>query len=818
MRKPLLILMALLFAGALAFGQFASRVFVGRQPDGNFVVSTGQCILPGSIAFYGRPIDVALHPRGELLAVLDHSSVFLVTRAGMVAGSFCPTAGRSSFRGCVWTPAGKYLYVSLGHGNLQRFRLVGRRLLPDAIVQLNQPGTKRNPVPGGMVITRDSRRLFVACASRSAVVEVDVQTNSRIRDWKVQNIPFEAKLTADETVLVVSNWAGRKAREGEERADSGGTDVAVDARGIPSSGSVSLIDLRSGRRKDVLVGLHPAGIAIRGNYAYVANAGSDTISEIDVQRARVTRTIPVHRGPRRLFGSMPNTLAIYGDKLYACCGGDNAICEIDLSSGRAKGFRPAGFYPVGIQISADGRSAYVVNTKGNGSVSGTSRGRPGNVHHFQGSVSVVDLSSDLRQSTRLVSFLANRFRAGRSPNPNLAVYKGAVKHVLYIIKENRTYDSILGDMQKGNGYARFCMYGEAATPNHHAIAREFGLFDNAYVSGTNSAEGHQWAVEGLANDYIERFYSSYARSYPFDGSDPMAYASSGFIWDAAIRRGKSVRIYGEFCRAARAKLSPHPKTWLEAWQDRESGANRIRVRAHTDVAGMRKLIHPNVIGWPLVMSDQWRADRFIEDYRSLSKADRVPNLMILTLPADHTEGLNPGFPTPRAMMADNDLALGRVVEAVSKSAQWRETCVFVMEDDAQFGLDHVDGHRTVAFVASPFVRRGVVDSTLYTQISVVRSIGLMLGLDPMNRFDALATPFTACFTDTLNLRPYTALPATVRLDEMNRPFGALRGQDRLWAKRSAELDWGDVDSADWATLNRILWYDARPDSRYPFEG
>jgi YVTN family beta-propeller protein len=813
-KRAFLILAAGGGAAAIVTGQVAFRQQVGRQPDGSFIVSTGQSVIPGTIAFPGRPIDIALHPGGEFYAVLNEGSVFLATRSAVISGSVRQTIGTSSYRGCIWSPSGQSLFVSLDRGIVQRLRLNGKKLEYESSIRLLPAKQRGNPVPGGMCITRDGSRLYVACANNNSVAEVDVATNSLLRHIKVQNTPFEARLNDDETKLIVTNWAGRDPRQGEERAESGESEILVDKRGIPISGTVSLCDLRSGRRKDIAVGLHPCGIAIRGDKAYIANAGSDTISEVDVSRGAVSRTFAVRRGFAPLYGSMPTAVAVNGDRLYACCGGDNAIWETDLRSGGSSGFRPAGHFPVGIQISTDGKTAYVVNAKGNGSVLFTARGLPGNVHQFQGTVSVVDLTADLAEATRTTAMLSRTLRLRRPPVPRLAVYRGAIKHVLYIIKENRTYDQVLGDLPQGNGSARLCLFGQDITPNHHAIAREFALFDNAYATGTNSAEGHQWAVEGLANDYIERFYKDYTRGFPFDGGDAMAYASSGFIWDAAVRRGLSVRVYGEFCKAKLASITPRPKDWLEAWKDRASGANAIKVRAGTTIAGLKKLIHPNVIGWPLIMSDQWRADRFIEEYRRFSQADRVPNLMILTLPADHTEGFNPGYPVPRSMIADNDLALGRVLEAVSKSPQWKDPCVFVMEDEAQYGLDHVDGHRTVCFVASPYIKRGVVDSTLYTQPSILRSIELMLGLQPMNRFDAVATPFAACFDDSPDLTPYTARPNTYPLVSMNRPFGQLSGQRLQWAKISVALDWDDVDSADWKTLSRLLWFDVKGNEPY----
>lgn len=825
-RRPLFLLVgSVLTAAALAVGaitvatRYASSLRVGRQSDRSYIVSTGQRILPGTISFRGRPIDLSLHPSGEFFAILGHRSVFLANRQGVIPNSLQLPGSGASYTGCQWSPDGLRLFVSLAAGQLEHYKLSGRTLVSQGRILLVPPEEKRNPVPGGMAITRDGTRLFVACANRGAVVVVNLLTNTVLKEWKVQNIPFSVRLSTDENTLIVTNWAGRPAEreDDEEEADSGGVGVFVDDRGIAASGTVTLIRRDTGERTNIPVGLHPAGIAVAEDLAYVANAASDSISEISIPRARVLRTIPIKWGRKSIFGSMPNTLQVRNGRIYVCNGGDNAVCEIDVKSGRVLGFRPAGFFPVNIRISPDGRTAYVINTKGNGSVAETNRGRAGNAHDIEGTVSILDLTADLDAATETV-IANNGWRTARETlNPDLPVYRGKIKHVLYIIKENRTYDEIFGDMPQGNGSPRLCGLGEPITPNHHALAREFTLFDNAYVNGTNSAEGHQWAMEGLANDYIERFYGGYTRSYPFDGGDAMAYSNGGFIWDAAKKKNKSIRVYGEFCAAKAARFEPRkPANWLEAWQDRERGTNRFKITAATTVAGLRPYIHPRVLCWPLLMSDQWRADEFIKEYRQFSNANRVPNLMILTLPCDHTSGTTYGYPTPRAQVADNDLALGRVVEAVSNSPQWKETCIFVMEDDAQAGPDHVDGHRTVCLVLSPYTRRGFVDSTMVTQLSVLHSIELMLGLNPMTKFDALATPFAACFMDTPDTRPFAARVNRIRLDEMNKPRRGLRGRELTLAKQSDALDWSGVDTADWATLNRIVWHSLHGvDTPYP---
>jgi hypothetical protein len=305
---------------------------------------------------------------------------------------------------------------------------------------------------------------------------------------------------------------------------------------------------------------------------------------------------------------------------------------------------------------------------------------------------------------------------------------------------------------------------------------------------------------------MERFYGGYSRSYPYDGDDAMALSEGGALWDAAAEKGLSVRVYGEFADDDRAKITPEPKDWMDAWKDRQAKTNRFKVKAVTTVNGLRKFLHPEVICWPLLMSDQWRADKFIEEYERFSREDRVPSLMILTLPSDHTEGTSPRYPKPASKVADNDLALGRVVDAISHSPQWKETCIFVMEDDAQAGPDHVDGHRTVCLAVSPYTRRRYVDSTLYTQIAIARSIGLMLGFPPMNTFDAGAVPFTSCFTDTADLTPYAVKPNRTPLGDMNPPLSALGGQELFWARKSLSLDWSGVDTADWHWLNRIVWH------------
>ncbi|HLJ55366.1 MAG TPA: bifunctional YncE family protein/alkaline phosphatase family protein [Chthonomonadaceae bacterium] len=807
MRAKLLIICATLICigGACLAAMQAARLRVGIQPDHSAIVSSLQRVEPASVAFDGRPVDIALHPSGQFFAVLNQKSVLLATRDGVIAGSSAPLHSGAGFHGLVWSPDGARLYASVSDGFVESFDLAGRALTPHGRIDLRPADSNANPRPGGMAITRDGTRLYVAAMDRDAVVEVDTAAEKRTREYAVQKLPFDAKLSEDERSLVVSNWGGRPPRDDDEMAATGSTMIGVDPRGAAANGSVTVVRLATGNSSSFPVGLHPTGIAVQGNRAYVADAASDDIAVVDISAAALVRKIPLKWGKLNLFGSMPCALAAAGKALYVCNGGDNALCEIDAGSGTVRGFRPAGYYPMGVAISADGKSAFVVNTKGNGSTRRTSAGQPGNAHDFQGTMSVIDLGAPIGAATERVAADNGWNRDRKALKPDLAVYTGAIEHVLYIIKENRTYDEVLGDLPQGSGDASLCDLGRTITPNAHALADQFTLFDNAYCAGTNSADGHAWCTQSIANDYLEHFYTGY-RTYPDDADCAMGISNTGFLWNAALKRGKTLRDYGEAADDELAVFTPTVKSWLEVWKDRLSGRHRIQTSVNTRIAALRPYLHPRYVYWPLLQSDQERADLFLGEYAKFSREDRVPNLMLLTLPCDHTEGRDPNYPKPQSMVADNDLALGRIVDAVSHSPQWKHTCIFVIEDDAQNGMDHVDGHRTVFFAFSPFVRRKFVDHSLYNTCSMVRSIEMMLGLDPMNRFDALTPPLAACFQDRPDYTPYTVRPSQIPLDDMNPQLAAQLAAERAWTRRSLALDWSGPDRADPATLNAILWH------------
>jgi len=810
--------LAFLPACALMVGAMSYKVVqMGRQLDGSYVVSSGQRVEGDGFTFQGRPTDIAMHPSHKFIAVLaerkksgDKTKVFLVDQNGYIKDSVATVGTQPGYHGLKWTPDGKTLIAATKGPDLLFFSYSNGKLKVEDTFTL--PGA--NPVPGGMAITKDGNFLFVACVNLNAIVEVNLLSRQRVRTFPVEQMPYSIRLSKDESKLIVTNWGGRYPTHGERTSLSEDNPIVVDDRGIPKSGTVSIVDRKTRIATSFEVGLHPCGIVIAENRAYVANAMSDSISEIDIDAARVTRTIPISWGRSKLLGSMPTALAIQEDKLYVCDGGDNAICQIDLPSGKVEGFRHAGYFPIAISLM--GSKAFVVNSKGNGSVANTSQGLKGNAHDFQGTVSLIDLTKNLEHETRLVA-RDNNWQIG--PNgytPSLAVYKGAIKHVLYIIKENRTYDEVFGDMPEGNGDPKLCSIGEAIMPNHHAIVRQFTLFDNGYVSGTNSADGHAWSTQALATDYLERFYPGYARTYPDAGSDSMALSTAGCIWDAALRKHRTFRDYGEFADYDIAEYRPYkPKSWFEAWEDRKNNTHKFRYVAHTQVAALRPYLNHNYHYWPLIQSDQARADEFIREYTEFSKQDKVPNLTIMSLPSDHTEGMNPDYPLPKSMMADNDLALGRVVEAVSHSPQWKSTCIFVIEDDAQAGPDHVDGHRTSYMVISPYNKRHTVDSNFYTTTNMLRSIELMLGLDPMNKFDAMSKPIDTCFSDEPDLSPYRAVPNRVPLGLKMQAASAQSPETKTWVARTKSLDWTHLDGPDSYWLDRIIWYSLKGNEPYP---
>jgi hypothetical protein len=398
--------------------------------------------------------------------------------------------------------------------------------------------------------------------------------------------------------------------------------------------------------------------------------------------------------------------------------------------------------------------------------------------------------------------------------PERAGEPGVFQHVVYIIKENRTYAQVLGDVKEGNGNADLCAFGGRVTPNQHKLVRDFVLLDNTYCCGILSADGHQWADAAMATDYTEREFAGWPRSYPSGGDgansrDALAYSPAGFIWNNALAHGKTLRDYGEFASAvtrwkhSARKDKPH---FIDCYHEFLNGTDDLAIGCEPDIESLRPYLATNTVGWDLDVPDVFRAAQFIKELKQFEAAGNFPNFVILWLPNDHTSGVKFGSPTPAAQVADNDLAFGRIVEAVSHSRFWTNTCIFAVEDDPQDGWDHVSGYRTTAYVVSAYTKRGAVVSTQYNQTSLLRTMELILGLPPMNQMDATATPLFDCFAETPDFTPFDAVTNNVPLDKMNPP--PKRISDPLLRKDaqvSARLPLDKEDRCPEDLLNHILW-------------
>ncbi len=822
--------------------EFLEQAVVGPQGDGTYIVGTNQRIAPAGdhVLFHGRPVELALSPDGETIAVKNLDDVVFINAAthALEATLKLPDGG-NSYAGIAWSSDGAHAWTTDTEGFLRSASIdaSGQWSWTQAIT-LPGPNGGKNPAPGGFALDDAAGIAYVALSRNNSIGVVNVRTGIVEDEIAVGMAPYT--VLQDGWKLYVTNWAGRRPHDADMTGPSSGSKIVVDAKtGIASSGTVSVIDTRNRTViREIEVGLHPSGMVLSPDRKtlFVANANSDTVSTIDTYSDTAVNTYGVRPMPELPSGSAPNALAISpdGNTLYVANGGNNAILAMDAATGVRRGFIPTGWYPGGVLLDAARDTLVVANTKGVGSRGETfgpggapivsNDSVPNRTRAHMGSVSFIPLPSD-KELTEYTKAVAVNMRlpqmvadvpAGErraTPVPTRPGEVSSIKHVLYIIKENRTYDQVFGDLPQGNGEPEFCMFGRDVTPNHHALAEEFVLLDNFYCNGVLSADGHQWTNEGYVTDYLEKSFGGFNRSYPYDGDDALAYASSGFIWDYVLRAGLDFRVYGEFVQA---QITPRDATWTECYQDFLNGTDRIKIRATTQLHTLEPYLCPTFIGFPGKVTDVYRAGEFIEELEAYERDGDLPEFMIMLLPNDHTVGTREGYPTPRAAVADNDLALGRIVEAVSKSKFWPETAIFVVEDDPQAGVDHVDGRRTVALCVSPYTKRGEVVSTHYNQNSMLRTMELILGLPPMTQLDLAAIPMTDCFSETADLTPYMAKPNLIPLDEMNPVVTALRGKQRHYAELSMKMPLDDIDEADEGLFNRVIWHSVKGyDVPYP---
>ncbi|MEE4287335.1 MAG: alkaline phosphatase family protein, partial [Mariniphaga sp.] len=685
---------------------------IGLQSDGSYLVPTNQVLTPAGFQVYmpGRPVDLAPISEKGLLAVKNRYTLDLIRLYDRKILQSLPYPSRgASFKGIYYSELNQSIYVTGAKNRINIARLDEFNVMKwETPILMPKPAVGGDPFPGGMTFNHYENKILVALSRNNSIAVINLKDTSLI-EIPVGVAPYDV-LIKSETKAYVTNWGGRHPEEGESSYNSSGTQVLVDPEtGVANNGTVSVIDLGNLKEeKSIEVGLHPSGMAFNKDKSllFVACANSDIISVIDTEKDEVVNEISVRMNHNLPFGSSPNavTLSPDGETIYVANGTDNAVCVIEANEPyKIKGYIPTGWYPGSVTMDKLGNYLFVANVKGIGSRNQRTDRAGFNSHDHMGSISIIPVPSDseLKEMTALAidnnsftdSNQLQKLKENSKPKvavPYLPGQTSHFKHVVYIIKENRTYDQVFGDMPQGNGDTSLVHFGYEVTPNHHKLAENFVLMDNYYCSGILSADGHQWTNEAFVTDYIEKSFGGFTRSYPYDGDDALAYASSGFIWDNVLKNGLTFRNYGEFVDAV---IEPKDATFSDIYEDFKNGTNNITINAKANLEQLKTYICPTFIGFPNKVPDVYRAAEFIKELNQFEKKGDFPNFIIMLLPNDHTSGTRPGLPTPRAAVADNDLALGQIVEAISKSKFWKETCIFVTEDDPQAGLDHVDGHR-----------------------------------------------------------------------------------------------------------------------------
>lgn len=851
-----------LTATSLCVALEAENVPVGIQPDGRILVPTNQMLKPAGkqITFPGRPVDMQFSSDGATLIVNNSGDLIFIDLKETKISATLPLGGKqigeSVVQGKIYEGmsvtglqnTGNAIYVTDADNSVRIAErpAAGGTFVWSKPIALPAPKVGGKAHPAGLKI--NDGKLWVTSTRGNCVYCIDINRVVEL-SLPVGVAPFTLCFTSPSKGYV-SNWGGDAPKSADTpQAQTSKTSASIDPRtSVVNDGSVSVITQVKGDwvcSKSIKVGLHPSALiaSTNGKFLYVANANSDTVSVINTSSDEVVETIACRPEAKLPFGSGCDALALSPDgaTLYVANASNNCIAVVKLSAtvqeippanagaaSTVEGLIPTGWYPGAILISPDGKKLFVANIKGHGLLAelrAKEKGRRSS--DYLGSVSIIDVpdskqlaeyTKTVKENNRLAQSLsgldAPRADAKPVPVPERHGEPSIFKHVVYVIRENKTYEQVFGDMTEGNGEKSLCIFPEEITPNAHALAREFVLFDNFYCSGAKSPDGHAWVNQAYVTDYLERSYGGFARSYPYEGSDPLAFAATGFLWDNALAHGKTFRNYGEFCKTT---YVPNAK-WQDVYDDYKNGTAKIKIAVEPNLQSLKSWSHPGYPGFPLTTPDVYRAKLFIEELKAFEQKNEFPNLVDVYLPQDHTTGTAPGSPTPRAMVADNDLALGQIVEAITKSKFWAETCVVIVEDDPQSGYDHIDAHRTIALIASPYTRRKFVDHVNYTQPGMVKTIELILGIPPMTQLDLSAPAMRTCFQTQADLTPYICVPAKIAIDEMNPPLSKLKGAALKWAKKSMELSFAEADEADDDDLNEILWHAMRGDGvPYPKE-
>lgn len=736
-----------------------------------------------SIQLNDLPLNLVVSPSQKLLAVTNNGqstqSITLIDAA--TEKVLDDVIIKKSWVGLAFSQDEKYLYASGGNDNVVViYKIDNQKLIQDGEITLGEAFPKAKISPAGICV--DANRLYVVAKDSKSLFICDLATRKVIKEEKLSAEPYTCMLAPNSNELYITLWGGAK--------------VVVYN---PAQAKITA---------EIATNSHPNDMVFTkdGKYLFVPNGNDNTVSVIETSTKRLIEHISASLYPNAPIGSTPNAVALSPDEntLYIANADNNCLAVFDVSQkgkSLSKGFIPTGWYPTAVKTIRD--KIYVTNGKGFSSKPNPkgpnplAKKKPQEVGAnpeankevveyiaglLKGTMSIIDVPNEqtLASYSQVVfqntpySKAVEKLAMGESDNPIPMKVggKSPIKYVFYIIKENRTYDQVLGDVKEGNGDPSLCIFPEKLTPNQHKIVRDYVLLDNFYVDAEVSADGHNWSTAAYANDYVEKnwvtSYGGRGGSYDFEGQREIAYPKNGFIWDFCKRANIPFRTYGEFA-------------------DGPEG----------NYAGVKGNVCRNYKGWDMNFKDSDREKQWEADFDSLLAINAVPRFSSLRMGNDHTSGSRKGAFSVEAAIADNDLAVGNFIEHLSKSKIWKESVVFILEDDAQNGSDHVDAHRSTAYVVSPYTKRKFVDHTMYSTSGMLRTMELILGLPPMSQYDAGATPMFRCFTKNIDLTPFKALPANVDINQRNLAINT--------GKRKTNFDFSHEDAAPDLAFNEDIW-------------
>ncbi|GAA3790309.1 bifunctional YncE family protein/alkaline phosphatase family protein [Amycolatopsis tucumanensis] len=804
------------------------------DPIGDRLVLNNGKIMSSAVSPDGTHLAAAITDGGLALSIVDLKSWKVQQLVGNNAAANLRIPGNDvGQEGPTYSPDGKQLWLGQTDG-YRRFTVNPDGSVANPVFVPIPADGPRHALVGQAVFSPDGSTVYSAVNGQNRVVAINAATGAIQQSWTVGNAPRD--LAQVGTKLYVSNEGGRPAQPGEPTLNSYNTQVPADpSTGATTTGTVSVIDLANpaAAPRSVDVGLHPTALYARNGALFVTNTATNDISVIDTTGDKVVQTIATQPWPEASVGYEPDAVTLTDDgHLLVTLGRANAVAVYRYTSPLEPvsyvGLLPTDYFPA--EITTVGNDVLVSNTRGidarrpTTAAGHATHDTTASLQKFQlpGDAAIHGYTAKVFQQNGWIGNSVQLAKDNGSKTPVPVPQKlgepSTINHVFLIVKENRTYDQVFGDMPEGNGDPALAQFGENVTPNQHALARQFGLYDNTYDIGTNSAEGHNWLMQADNPEYTESSAGEYARSYDTE-DDALGHQRTGFIWSGAQAAGKSVRNFGEFQQFL---TKPAGATWQNLYCDTRNMQATGQNTAYPMVSSspIPSLNDVSVHGFPKFdtsVPDIYRAEIWKRDFAQNGPA----NLNMFWLSSDHTGGP----PNGAAQVADNDAAVGEIVDTISHSPYWKDSAIFVVEDDSQAGLDHVDGHRAPIQIISPWARHGVVDSRYYSQITMIRTIEQILGIHPMNQKDSAATPMSGAFTQTPDFTPFTALPNRTSLTAglktpppcgadvpapQNATAAAVASEAVPADKQQVAAQW-----AEWQTHQRLTGPDAVPDYANP---